>query len=256
MHTTRSRFVEHDGLRLHYLDSAGDPSAAGTVDHDVPPVVFVPGMGDEADEYHDLLDDLLPRRVLSVDVRGRGRSDVPDEGWSPAQHVADLDAVITDAGVGSVHIASYSRGTGYALGWAVTHPDRVRSVAIGDYFAGHVRVPEQYRPGFHTRRWRGRPMNERMSPEAIDGVFAESEDVDLFAELGALGVPVLLIRGTETGALVTDEVAARYRDTVPGIEIVGFEGSGHDLWRPDPHRFGRTLRAFFDRVDRDRGGNT
>jgi pimeloyl-ACP methyl ester carboxylesterase len=244
MHTTRSRFVEHDGLRLHYVDSFDD-----AVDSSVAPVVFVPGMGDEAEEYHDLVEELLPRRVVAVDVRGRGASDAPESGWSPAHHVADLDAVIADAGVRRVHMASYSRGTGYSLGWAITHPDRVLSVTIGDYFAGHVQVPEQYRPGFHTRKWRGRPMNERMTPEAIDGVFAESEDVEMFVELGALGVPVLLVRGTAPGAIVTDELAARYRAAVPGIEIVDFDGSGHDLWRPDPHRFGRTLREFFDRVD-------
>jgi pimeloyl-ACP methyl ester carboxylesterase len=252
MHTTRSRFAEHDGLRLHYVDSFDSP-----VDAAFAPVVFVPGMGDEAEEYHDLLDELLPRRVIAVDVRGRGASGVPavpGAGWSPAHHVSDLDAVITDAGVQRVHMASYSRGTGYSLGWAITHPDRVLSVTIGDYFAGHVRVPEQYRPGFHTRKWRGRPMNQRMTPEAIDGVFAESEDAEMFAELGALGVPVLLVRGTEPGAIVTDELADRYRAAVPGIEIVDFEGSGHDLWRPDPHRFGRTLREFFDRVDANTTG--
>ncbi len=263
MHTTRSRFVEHDGVRLHYVDSF-DGAGDRAFDDSRPPVVFVPGMGDEAEEYHDLLDDLLPRRVVAVDVRGRGASGAPGPadggGWSPAHHVADLDAVIADSGVldgdgrgtGRVHMASYSRGTGYSLGWAITHPERVLSVTIGDYFAGHVRVPEQYRPGFHTRKWRGRPMNERMTPDAIDGVFAESEDVDMFAELGALGVPVLLLRGTEPGAIVTDELAARYRAAVPGIEIVDLVGSGHDLWRPDPHAFGRTLREFFDRVDRER----
>jgi len=248
MHTTRSRFVEHDGLRLHYVDSFDHPVDA-PLGGPLAPVVFVPGMGDEAEEYHDLLDELLPRRVIAVDVRGRGASDLPEAGWSPAHHVADLDAVIADAGAQRVHMASYSRGTGYSLGWAITHPDRVLSVTIGDYFAGHVRVPEQYRPGFHTRKWRGRPMNERMTPQAIDGVFAESEDVEMFEELGALGVPVLLVRGTAPGAIVTDELADRYRASVPGIEIVDFDGSGHDLWRPDPHRFGRTLREFFARVD-------
>jgi len=57
------------------------------------------------------------------------------------------------------------------------------------------------------------------------------------------------VRGTAPGAIVTDELADRYRASVPGIEIVDFDGSGHDLWRPDPHRFGRTLREFFARVD-------
>jgi pimeloyl-ACP methyl ester carboxylesterase len=71
----------------------------------------------------------------------------------------------------------------------------------------------------------------------------------MFDEVAVLGVPVLLVRGTAPGAIVTAELAARYRASIPGIEIVDFEGSGHDLWRPDPHAFGRTLREFFARID-------
>jgi pimeloyl-ACP methyl ester carboxylesterase len=249
MYTSRSGYVEHDGVRLHYVDSRGETPDDAAVGATLPPVLFVPGMGDEAEEYHELIDELLPRRVVAVDVRGRGRSDVPATGWSPAHHVADVDAVVTDAGLDRVHVASYSRGTGYALGWAITHPDQVLSITIGDYTAGHVQVPEQYRPGFHTRKWRGRPMNERMTPHAIDAVFEASESVEMFDEVAALCVPVLLVRGTAPGAIVTDELAARYRTSIPGIEIVDFEGSGHDLWRPDPHAFGRTLREFFARID-------
>jgi pimeloyl-ACP methyl ester carboxylesterase len=228
-------------VRVHYVDSGG-PSPA-------PPVVFVPGMGDEADEYHDLLDDLLPRRTIAADLRGRGRSDVPDAGYELAHHVADLDAVIADAGFDLFHLASYSRGTAYALGWAVTHPGRVLSISIGDYTARQVRVPEEFRPGFHTRKWRGRPMNERMEPRTIDAVFEAGEAVEFWDRVATLGCPVLVLRGTERGAVVTDDVEAEYRSSIPGVEIVPFPGSGHDLWKPDPHRFGRTLRAFFTRVD-------
>ena len=233
--------VVRDGVRLHYLDSCGTAA--------VPPVVFVPGMGDDADDYRDLLDELLPRRVLAVDLRGRGRSDAPESGWSLAHHVDDLDAVVGAAGLDQLHLASYSRGTAYALGWATTHPGRVLSVTIGDYGARQVLVPAEHREGFRFRRWRGRPMNERMDPRAIDAIFAAGEAVEFWDELGALGIPVLLLRGTEPGALVTDEVVARYRESVPGIEVVPVPGSGHDLWRPDPHVFPRTLASFLDRVD-------
>ncbi len=239
--TIRSVYVDHDGVRLHYLDSGGPA--------DVPPLVFVPGMGDDADEFDHLLSDLLPRRVLAVDLRGRGRSGVPDDGWGLAEHVADLDAVIRHAGLDRTHVASYSRGTSYAVGWAIGHPERVLSVAIGDYGARQVKVPEEHWASWGKRRWRGRAGEERMDARAILGVFTEGEAIDLFDDLGALDVPVLVMHGTERDAMGTPELLARYRDHIPKVETVAFEGSGHDLWRPDPHRFAATLADFVGRVD-------
>jgi pimeloyl-ACP methyl ester carboxylesterase len=237
-----SHFSERDGVRLHYLDNGGHDAGA--------PLVFVPGMGDHADEYAGLLVDLLPRRALALDLRGRGRSGVPDAGWALRDHVADVDAIVHDAGVdGPVHVASYSRGTAYALGWAVTHPDQVRSVTIGDYGARQVRVPVEHRESFSARRWRGRTMGERMDMRAIQGVFTAGEAVEMWDALGALGVPVLVMHGTAPGALATDELLEQYRRHVPAVALVPFPGSGHDLWRPDPHRFAATLTDFLAQVD-------
>jgi pimeloyl-ACP methyl ester carboxylesterase len=249
--TIRSVYVDHDGVRLHYLDSGGLDS--GGLDSGGPasaaPLVFVPGMGDDADEFDHLLADLLPRRVLAVDLRGRGRSEVPDGGWGLAEHVADLAVVIGHAGIGRTHIASYSRGTSYAVGWAIGHADQVLSVAIGDYGARQVKVPEDHWASWGKRRWRGRAGDERMDARAILGVFTEGEAIDLFDDLGALGVPVLVMHGTERDAMVTPELLARYRAHVPNVETVAFAGSGHNLWRPDPHRFAATLADFLARVD-------
>jgi pimeloyl-ACP methyl ester carboxylesterase len=238
----RSRYVDNDGVRVHYVDSDGDAQA--------PPVLFVPGMGDEAHEYHDLLDDLLPRRAVAADLRGRGDSDVPESGYSLDHHVSDVDAVVHAAGLDRFHLASYSRGTAYALGWAVANPERVLSVSIGDYPARQIRIPPELVEKFSARKWRGRPMEERMPRATIDAVFAAGDSIDFWDGLAGIGVPVLLLRGTVKGAIVTDELEATYRQRIPGVEVVPFAGSGHDLWRPDPHRFGRTLREFFARVDR------
>ena len=60
----------------------------------LPPVLVVPGMGEYADEYDWLLDALGDRRVVIVDVRGRGRSDVPDTGYRWEDHIGDLRAAV------------------------------------------------------------------------------------------------------------------------------------------------------------------
>jgi pimeloyl-ACP methyl ester carboxylesterase len=243
-----TRWAHHDELRLHYLDS-GDPAGgdAGV------PAVFVPGFGEEAAEHRPLLEALRPRRVIAVDLRGRGRSDVPEVGYTLDAHVADLDAIVRAAGLERVHVVSYSRGTTYALGWAVTHAAQVAGIVVGDY-AAHQMVPPEWFGKVAVRRvLRGRPIVERMPAPAIRALLADATDIPLWDDLARLRVPALLIRGMAEGAIATDAVEARYRAALPQLEVVRFEESGHDLWEPDPDRYGATVRDFLARADASAG---
>src|SRR6185312_9138737 len=132
-----SRFVDNDGVRIHALDN-------GRVDASLPPVLVVPGMGEYADEYTWLLDSLGERRVVVVDVRGRGRSDVPDTGYRWEDHIGDLHAVVEATGLDRPVVVAFSRGSSYALGYALEHPTGLRGLVIGDYFARHVGLPEAF----------------------------------------------------------------------------------------------------------------
>jgi pimeloyl-ACP methyl ester carboxylesterase len=239
-----SRWARNGDVRLHALDS-GDPDG-----HDEGvPALFVPGFGEEAAEHRPLLEALRPRRVLAVDLRGRGRSDVPAAGYGFTAHVADVDALVRAAGLDRVHVVSYSRGTSYALGWAVSHPEQVVSVAVGDYAAHQMVPPDWFGDVAVRRRWRGRPIVDRMPEHAIRALLAEATDVPLWDDLARLGVPALLVRGVAEGAIATDAVEARYREALPHLEVVRFEESGHDLWQPDPDRFATTIRDFLARAD-------
>jgi non-heme chloroperoxidase len=120
----RSRFTTNGDTRIHYLDSGGPDRGA--------PIVFVPGMTDLADDYIDVIP-LLERRTVVMEIRGHGRSDAPADGYDLATLTSDVGAVVNAVTDGPVHIMmTFSRGTTYALAWAVAHPDRVRSIAIGD----------------------------------------------------------------------------------------------------------------------------
>ena len=81
-------------------------------------------MGEYADEYEWLLDALGDRRVVIVDVRGRGRSDVPDTGYRWEDHIGDLRAAVEQLDVDRPIVVAFSRGSSYALGYALHLPDR------------------------------------------------------------------------------------------------------------------------------------
>ena len=224
---------------MHFLDAAGSE----------PPVVFLPGFGESADEYEWLAGALAPRRALIVDLRGRGRSDVPERGYDLPDHLGDLDSVLDEAGVGRLHLACYSRGTAYGLGWAVAHPDRVASVLVGDYLAHHPRIPPAYVERFLASDWRGRPVLDRLSPVAAHGILREATTVLHWEGLAAIRAPLLVIHGQRPGALLDADGLARWRRHRPDVRLVPFPESGHDVFAPDRERFVSVLSGFIADVE-------
>ena len=234
----QSRHATRGAVRIHFLDSG--PGDGRT------PIVFVPGFGEEALEHIPLIDAFRPRRTIVVDLRGRGRSDVPESGYGMEEHAADLDAVIRETGLLRLHLVSYSRGTTYAMRWATTHADRIESYSIGDYPAAQIIPPAWFPPKAEKSKWRGRPVSERMPVPAIRRLFADAVAIDMYQDLRRLNCPMLLIRGGAPGGMVDEATANRYRDVVERLQVETVESSAHDLWNPDPLRFARTVAQFLD----------
>lgn len=119
-----SRFTAGGDPCLHYLDSDEDDRR--------PPVVFVPGMTDITEDYIEVATP-SGRRLVIVEMRGHGRSSAPLDGYDLATLSRDVGIVVAAVTDGPVHLVTFSRGPSYAVQWAIDHPDRVLSIAIGDY---------------------------------------------------------------------------------------------------------------------------
>jgi pimeloyl-ACP methyl ester carboxylesterase len=239
--TEPSDFVDNDGVRIHVLDN-------GRVDAAEPPVLVVPGMGEYAQEYTWLLDALGERRVVIVDVRGRGRSDVPDTGYRWEDHIGDLRAVVEASGLERPIVVAFSRGSSYALGYALRFPAELRGLVVGDYFARHVGLPAEIADQQLASKIRGVPIAERMPEHAVRQVVAESREVPLWDRLTELQCPVLVIRGGSKGALVGDELAAQWQAALPSVELAMLPDAGHDLWSRDIDAYLGVLMPFVERV--------
>ncbi len=74
-------------------------------------------------------------RVTRYDVRGFGRSEVPRAG-EPYSHADDLAALLAQRGSGPAHVVGLSMGGRIALDFAVTHPERLRSLTLIDPVVG------------------------------------------------------------------------------------------------------------------------
>jgi pimeloyl-ACP methyl ester carboxylesterase len=124
--------TSQDGLRLHARDYARAGSGAL-------PVVCLPGLARTAADFHELASTLCtraarPRRVLSVDYRGRGLSDRdPDPAnYDVRVESADLQALLTAADIGRAHFIGTSRGGIHIMALAAMRPAALASAVLND----------------------------------------------------------------------------------------------------------------------------
>lgn len=234
------RWTERSGVRIRYLDNA--PAAPTGL-----PVLFVPGLSDFADEYAEVLEFFAPRRVLVVEVRGRGQSEAPPSGYAVSDHVRDLQAVLEEEGIGDFHLMTFSRGTSWALELALTDPARVASLSIGDYKAFELRLTREFVDSQMQSRFRGRPMTERLSRHVLDGLAAASKGRELWDRLRELPCPLLVAQPGSGQGLVNDDVVGMYRTVRPDVEVVVVPDAPHDIFRPDRLFYPRAVADFIAR---------
>jgi len=238
--SAEARWTRRSGARIRYLANASSREEGL-------PLVFSPGLTDFADDYLDLLDLFLPRHALVVEVRGRGGSEVPPQGYGVSDHVRDLVAVLDEEGIGRFHLMTFSRGTSWGLELALDQPQRVASMAIGDYKAVEVQLEPSFVDQQLATRFRGRPVGERVTRHVLEGLVTDSRDRQLWDRLAALPFPLLVAQPGGEGGLVTDDDVSRYRAARPDVEVVVVPGAHHDIFRPDRLFFPTAVAEFIAR---------
>lgn len=234
------RWTVRSGPRIRYLDNA--PEAPVGL-----PILFCPGLSDFADEYEEMLDFFAPRRMIVVEVRGRGQSEAPRCGYRVSDHLADLEAVLAEEALDRVHLMTFSRGTSWALQLAIEQPARVASLSIGDYRAVEVGLPDTFAQTMLRTRFRGRPIAERLPTYVLEQLAADSRSRELWDVLAQFEFPVLVARPGGPGGVLTDEHIARYQASKPDVEIVVVPDAPHDLFRPDRLFYPRAVADFLTR---------
>jgi len=129
----RSVFVtSQQGLKLHARDYG--ERASGRL-----PVVCLPGLTRNAVDFHDLAMALSrhrhrPRRVVAIDLRGRGLSEHdPDwRGYDPRIEVTDVMDQLAALGVAHAVFVGTSRGGLVTMGLAAARPGLIRAAVLND----------------------------------------------------------------------------------------------------------------------------
>ncbi len=216
-------------------------------------------------------------RVITLDLRGFGRSDTPWHGNDYDTWANDLQTVIARLDLQDVTLAGYSMGGAISMHYVATSQDpRVTKLALmgaavpklmADAETPHGLPPEAFdgmlagiaanRAEFfsafmpnmfaqeaseaYTRWFEGIVMEA--SPHATIRGLEEARDRDLRSEVGAIAIPTRIFHGVHD-QVVPYPFAEEQQRLIPGAELVSFEESGHGLFYDEASKLSEELAAF------------
>lgn len=261
-------FTTSDGVRLDYVvDDFTDPWRTAPV-----LVLLHSAMGCK-DRFFSWIPALARDfRVLRLDLRGHGRSQVPGESTelSIDRLRRDVLEFLDVAGVSQAHFAGASAGGYLAMRLAMDHPERVRSLGLYGSTPGFKGgqapkwLPQIRAKGF--RAFLAETISDRFPIGQCDPGLVEwfldqagSNDVpfvtrfialmdqqDWSSELGKITCPTLLVI---PGAGKIGDYAGfdRMRASIPDIEVKTYEGAPHNVWDFMAERCVADLKNFIER---------
>jgi pimeloyl-ACP methyl ester carboxylesterase len=93
------------------------------------PILFIHGLGSSTRDWEEQVPFFSKKfQVISVDIRGHGRSDKPKGPYSIPMFANDIAELLTELGVGPSHVIGISLGGGIAFQLSIDHPELVKSL--------------------------------------------------------------------------------------------------------------------------------
>jgi pimeloyl-ACP methyl ester carboxylesterase len=236
--------------------------------HDDPELALVHGGAQNAHTF-DTVALALQRPLLALDLPGHGHSDAsPFPATAIASHAIDLERALEQLTTKPLALVGMSLGGLCSILVAAQRPDLVRSLVLVDVTPGvnadkarhitnFVNGPATFdsfdellaRTIEHNPTRSASSLRRGILHNAIeqpDGTWAwrhqrhpnsqlSAPDVgDLWAILGALSMPVTLIRGMKSGSVVDDEDEAELLRRLPSARVVHVANAGHSIQGDQP----------------------
>ena len=259
-HPPEGKFVEVDGVRLHYLERGSGPA-----------LVLLHGNGVMAQDFQlsGLIDKLAQTHyVIAFDRPGFGYSDRPSStDWTPEAQAQLFHRALQELKVDKPIVVGHSWGTLVALAMGLDYPEQVRALALlGGYYYPSLRIdaflnslaavpvvgtlwrhtaapllgrlmwpllskqlfaPAPVAPGFrHLAPWMALRPSQLQAAAAENGLMVPAAK-RLSRRYGELKMPVALLAGAGDKVISAEKNSARLHVELANSALDLPGGSGH-----------------------------
>jgi pimeloyl-ACP methyl ester carboxylesterase len=262
-----------NGVKLHFYRTGGSK----------PPMVLLHGVTDDGLCWTHIADGLAhDYDVIMVDMRGHGKSEAPEEGYTLTVMAGEIAALIKELSLEKPVIMGHSMGAITTLTLAGLYPDVPRAIVLEDpppfWMIKKTDKSEPPNPN-HLALWiksNKRKTKEDLFSEVRSGNpgWAEAEmepwvnsklrysprigkmismddlpGMDFDNLVKQVTCPALILTAdTMKGAIVSEKDAAALKQGVPQLEVVHIDGAGHSIRRDQYEKYMEAVKAFLSKT--------
>ena len=252
-------YAELPGAKIFYIDTGGSG---------VPVVLLHAATGSSRVwEYQIPAFTAAGYRVLAFDRRGWGRTVVDPTAPQTAAGADDLRGLLDHLGVTRVHLVATAAGAFVALDFALSFPERVRTLVIANTIGGvqdadflelgrRLRPPQfdalppEFRelgPAYRaanaegTKRWMDLEKTSR--PDGPRAAAQPMRNRLTFSLLESIRVPALVLTG-DADLYAPPPVMRLFAARIKGSEFLVVPEAGHSTYWEQPEAFNRAVLNF------------
>ena len=239
----RQNFVNNKGVNIHYIDNDVKNINATTL-------LICPGLSESAEDYINLMSRVKNRRCVALSFRGRGKSDAPKNGYTLENHIDDIQSIVKELELGEFCIMGVSRGVSYELGYAVSNPQFLKGMIIGEYPAIHKRMPNGWAKesmDFYEKYCD----SISITYEVLKCIEDDSKEVSFIKKLNSIVCPSLVLKGELEDTLVSSGDIVDYVENLgnKSIRVETFDKAGHDIQAGDFEGLVKIINEFMESID-------
>lgn len=262
-----SGFVENGGEQIYY-ESVGAGEA----------LVLSHGLGGNHAIWYQQVPEFAQRfRVITWDQRGFGRSTNATNEAGPAAAADDLRALLDHLKIDRAHLVGQSMGGWAVMGFALEHPDRVRSLILADTLGGiytpeaakhfdtyirdsmsgtppdrlpitrHPAIGEQLGEQDPAKAFLYRQIGSTTAPAPPGMGLKLRQTAYPLEKVRVLNIPTLFVVG-EHDPIFPPAVIRNIAAEVPGARVVELPGTGHSPYFETPAAWNDAVSVFLAAV--------
>ena len=118
----KENYFQSDGWKIRYIDVGNGE-----------PVVLIHGLGESIESWKFQIPELSKYfRIIALDLRGFGKSEIPDRINGIKDFVSDVKNLIDHLNIRKANLIGFSMGGVICLAFYEKHPEYVRSMVLAD----------------------------------------------------------------------------------------------------------------------------
>lgn len=213
-------YINNNDVKIHYVKNV--------INEEKTFVCFIPGAVQSAEDFDAVLKkNNFQQNYIVISLRGRGKSDAPKRGYSLLEQASDIQAVLNAEKENDFVLYAHSVGVPICIKAVADFNLNCKALVLSEFAPFYPPFDKNWAD------WVKKQKINTIHSNAIDGLVADENYVDVSKELKAIKQPKYLLVGNNQNSALRAKEKEHLKNSIPQLNLIEIN-AGHELLEENP----------------------